>query len=669
VSSSRRGIPPSQILLPGCEDTVKLTPEYGLRYTPAVKRFTVLAALAVMAHACAATDTSQPRSGRQASGKPGRVVLASLDGLSATRHRENLRQGVYTDPEGLSAFEANGYVVESAIPVNPALTSVSHASMATGAFPAVTGIVANRFHLPGTPIAQGVSGFDAPLGAEPLWQAFRRQGRRVGVLTFPACDATSPSRTADFGMLYVNTPSARAAIVTLAASQFVAVTVPAGWASYSPPRVATIPVKLAGAAGPTIATFTLTALDASDDRVANFDTLVVDDDADLANGILARVHTGEWFPLRVRAPHPDGGTRTVGSWCLLQTLSPDLSLVKLYRGAFFSTEAYPRAFRERLDESAGFWPGPGDDRALERALSGQEGLQVSDFMEQTRRFSEFFNACARTAFASETFDLLMLYQPVVDEVEHVLVVTDLRQKAYSEAFAATARGAVTQAFQITDRAVGELARSLDLSRDALVVVSDHGMAPVWETVHLNQLLQHAGLAAAEEGERGWRVKANSKIVAFGSSGCANLYVNLKGREPSGVVEPAELEAVVRAAAVALANAQVDGHDLVEAMYRREDLAPLGMDNPNAGDLVVFMRPGIMATSEIGPPGAPFHTPADIAGQHGFLNTHPEVAAVWLARGAGVPAHHVKSASLTEVASFVAHIAGVQPPAQARPWRP
>ena len=189
---------------------------------------------------------------------------------------------------------------------------------------------------------------------------------------------------------------------------------------------------------------------------------------------------------------------------------------------------------------------------------------------------------------------------------------------------------------MADRAVGELARSLDLSHDALVVVSDHGMAPVWETVHVNQLLQHAGLAQAEEGERGWRVKSSSRIVAFGSSGCANLYVNLKGREPSGVVEPDEREAVIRAAAAALANAQVDGTDVVEAMYRREDLGPLGLDNPNAGDLVVFMYPGFTATSEIGAPGSPFHAPAGVAGQHGFLNTHPEMAAVWLARGAVGP---------------------------------
>ena len=634
-----------------------------------MRELKVVAVLALLAHACAATDSTQPGPGQKPPVSGGRVVLISLDGLAASRHRENLRDALYTDRDGLAVFEATGYVVESAIPVNPPLTSVSHTSMATGALPSVTGIVANRFHLPGTPILQDASGFDAELGAEPLWQALRRQGRRVGVLTFPSCDGASPARTADFGMLYVNVPFARAQTVSIDAARFSAITLPAGWASHSPARRATMTVDLVGVGAPVAASFTLTVLDTTDDRVANYDTLVVDDDADLANGTLARVRVGEWFPLSVRLPHPDGGTRSVGSWCLLQTLAPDVSQVKFYRGAFFSTEAYPRAFRERLEEQAGFWPGPGDERALERALAGQDGLQLVDFMEQTRHFSEFFNACARTAVASERFDLLMLYQPVVDEVQHVLLVTDPRQRAYSKSFVVTARSAVTEVYRMADRAVSELARPLDFSRDALVVVSDHGMAPVWETVNVNQLLQHAGLAQAEEGDRGWRVRSNSRIVAFGSGGCANLYVNLKGREPSGVVEPDEREAVIRAAAAALANAQVDGTDVVEAMYRREDLGPLGLDSPNAGDLVVFMHPGFTATSEIGAPGSPFHAPARIAGQHGFLNTHPEMAAVWLARGAGVPVRRVETVPLTAVAAFVASLAGVQPPAQARPWSP
>ncbi len=624
--------------------------------------------LLALAAACTATAPTAGTAPASPVAPARRVVLLSLDGLAATRHRELLRQGAYRDPAGLAAFENGGYVVEQALPAEPTLTAVSHASIATGAFPALTAIVSNRFHLPGTPITMGVSGFDVPWGAESLWQAFRRQGKRVGVLAFPGCDHTIAARSGDFGMVYVNAPFASPQEVTLDGAAFAPAAPAAAGTSFSPSRRATLSVAFIASGLPATATFTLTALDTTDDGKPNYDTLVVTNDADPSAGVIARAHAGEWFPIRLRAPHPDGGIRTVGAWCLLQALPADLAAVKIYRGGFFALEAYPREFREALDDAAGFWPGPGDDPALAQGEEGRDGLRLADYMAQTERFSEFFTACAKLAVSRERFDLLMLYQPVVDEVEHELLLTDPRQKAFSKARSEAALGAVRQAFLIADRAVGGLARAIDVASDALVVVSDHGMAPVWENVNVNQLLQQAGLAEGELVGGKWRVKASSRMEAYSAGGASHLYLNLAGREPGGVVAPDQADGVIETAAAALARLQVDGENAVEAMYRRDQLAALGLESPNAGDLVVFLTPGFAATSAIGPPSAPVHEPTDLCGQHGYRNTHAEIAAVWLARGAAVPARRVGKESLTEVASFVAHLAGVAPPTNARSWR-
>lgn len=581
-------------------------------------------------------------------------------------HDRMLRRGVYRDPDGLAAF-ASGFTVARAIPVNPTVTAVNHIALACGAFPSVTGIAGNSFHRPGTALNESASGFAAPIAAETLWQAFRRQGKRVGVLGFPGCDGNGPARRADFGLLYVNTPFAPAATVRLAAADFVAVTIPASVRRFAPGRRARFTVTLASGSFSASASFFLTALDTIDDGITSYDTLVVDDDEDMSDGVLATVHPGEWFPLTLRTPHSDGGMRTVGAWCLLQALAPDLAEVKFYRGAFFAGEAYPRSFREAIESSAGFWPGPGDDAALERTLTRQDGLQVADIMAQTRRFAEYFSAVARVACVRETFGLLMLYHPEVDEIEHLMLLDDPRQPNYSEGLRATADEAVAGVYGIADHALGELVRTLDLSHDAVVVVSDHGMASAWEDVHVNQLLARAGLLKAEQVDGSWRVAASSSMLAHATGGSARIYLNLRNREQGGVVSPERQAELVQQAAAALARFQVDGYDVVEAMFRRDELAGIGLDTANAGDLVVFLNPGFNATSRIGPREMAVHEPTSLYGHHGYRNTHPEMAAIWLARGAAVPTQHLPERSLTEVASFVAHLAGVAPPAQARPW--
>ncbi len=601
--------------------------------------------------------SSQPRAAR--------VALLSHDGMAAERHADVLARHGYLDPDGFAAFSGAGYVVREAVPVNPTLTSVNHASIATGTHPGRTGIVANLFHLPGTSLTHTVSGFDHPWQAEPLWHAFRRQGRRAGVLLFPGCDGATPERTADFAMVYVNEPlSAVAEMVELVASSFAEAGRPPRPGD-APPRRATLTVPLTGAGLPAAASFALTAEDSVPDGEAAWDTLLVDDDGDPANGVFARVRAGEWFPVRLVAGHGDGGTRTVGGWCLLQRLDADLRRVILYRGAWFATEAYPRSFRELLDREVGFWPGPPDGRALAARLRGKVGLSVDEYVAQVARFSEYLNACVRTTARHQAFDLLLAYQPIIDEVQHTLLITQPRQLPFTPGLAATADEAIVATYRIADRAVGELARALDLQQDALVVVSDHGIAPLWEVVHLNEVLRLAGLAEVEGSGGSQRVSGRSRMAAVGTGGCAHLYVNLVGREEGGVVPEAERDELVRRAAQVLALLEVDGQPVVSEMFRREELDPLGLNSPNSGDLVVFMREGFAATSRI---GGPVHEPASYNGQHGHRNSAAGMAAVWMARGAGVPARTVRRASLTEVAAFVAHLAGVQPPRDAEPWR-
>lgn len=627
------------------------------RYTCGMRRTPTALVLATLSLA-SCRGTAPPSAPVGAGTHARRVVLLSIDGLAGPAHRDAVRRGVYRDPDGLAAFERGGFSVDWVRPVNPSLTSVNHASIATGAAPSSTGIVSNTFRPHGAAFGTTVSGFDAPIGAETLWESLRRQGKRAGVITFPGCDGRTPERTAAFGLVYVNTPFARSAIVRLGDADF---SLPDGGAQAAPdapPRTASLQVSLRAGDATVPAAFVLTALDTVEDGKRAYDTLVADQDDDTSNGTLGRARAGEWFPLQVVAPHPDGGARTIGAWCIVQALAPDLAEVRLYRGAFNAVEGYPRAFRERIEKEASFWPGAPDEVHLERGISGGDGIEVRDYLAQAARFSAFFTAATIAAVRGERFDVLLTYQPVVDEVGHAFTLRDPRQAAWSKTNEVLAAAATDEVLRIADRAVGELSRSLDLSRDALVVVSDHGMVPVWEAIHINEALRRAGLADTEEGPRGPRLAPTSRAAAVCSGGVAHVYVNLA---PGGPVPAGERGEVVRQAARALALLEVDGDAVVEAMARREDAAKWGLDHPNSGDLVVFLKPGYVPTGSI---GGRIHEPTNLVGQHGFLSHHRDLGAVWLARGAGVPAARRSDATLTEVAAFVSRLAGVEPPAGA-----
>ena len=166
--------------------------------------------LAASLACCSGAPPARPAAGAQ----PRRVILISLDGGGTLTLHELYRRGLLHGG-GFDRFFREGQVADALIPVDPTLTSTNHISLATGFPPAATGIVANQFHAAGSPAAQKANGFDTAIGTETLWEAARRQGRRVGSLAWPGTDAKGERRTADWGMLYNNDPDHEAQVLTL----------------------------------------------------------------------------------------------------------------------------------------------------------------------------------------------------------------------------------------------------------------------------------------------------------------------------------------------------------------------------------------------------------------------------------------------------------------------
>ena len=82
-----------------------------------------------------------------------KVVLLSLDGAQRRQLHRLYREGTLT-AGGFSRFFREGQVADRLIPVDPALTSPNHISLATGYPAGQTGIVSNLYHPAGAPFSR-----------------------------------------------------------------------------------------------------------------------------------------------------------------------------------------------------------------------------------------------------------------------------------------------------------------------------------------------------------------------------------------------------------------------------------------------------------------------------------------------------------------------------------
>lgn len=506
-----------------------------------------------------------------------RVVVMSFDGLGAD---ELARQA------GLPAFEhlARAGTTARVIPVNPTLTAPAHVSILTGTDPQVHGIVANRFHIAGRPPAEVAHGMHTATAVETLVSAARRQGKRVGVAPFPTMDATTPDRTADFGIVWTP-PAVQGRVIRLTRADFKREWVPPTWTAPAPRRASFSPVMRArlewSASRALRVDVDIVARDTTDDGRENYDAYVVESgDRELP------VDSRGWFPI---------SREHSGSWSKILATTPSLD-VTFYQGPISRTRAYPASYRAMLDEEVGFWPGLPDD---------QSEIGPDTFTEQMERLADFLTRAQVLTLQRMDFDLLLAYQPVIDEAAHNFLGYDA--------------SVIARAYAAADRAAGLVGAQLDANRDALIVTGDHGLVPVERMVNMNRFLEEQGFAPR------WR--------AYASNAVAHLY------RFSG---PDDSDALVKALAAS-------GH------FERVQKKTAAMHR-NSGDIVVTAFPAIGLSMSDEPPvvGEP-----DSYGHHGALNTHREMHTILFASGAGVPRTVVgEEIAQTRIARFVAGLLGI-----------
>jgi predicted AlkP superfamily phosphohydrolase/phosphomutase len=592
-----------------------------------------------------------------------RVALVGIDGFSPLWMDRFLGEGKLPC---LGAIAANGITVPLRSTL-PATTPVAWATVATGCSPSVTGIEANLIHRPGDRLDRRLGPYAHRCQAEPLWATAGRAGKRSYVVKFPV---SYPSSTASFrldgaagwaGLKCLHEHSSAAAADSLApapGSELGAVD--EAWLSDSSRdhpllwRGRWVLTSLWG--GPPLTLHVSIEGFADGPRV----TIAEAPDWDLS---LVRLASGDLSePLTVHA----AGRRGEGEFSfrvkVLECAGDPLRL-RLYHTVVHERRGH--------SEPAEIWDrhlaavGPIEEQTDPFVLFGG-GIDLATQFEIFRLNADWLARAAVSLLTNEVWDLFMIQVHFTDWAHHMLEGgLDPRHPDFRPEAAAGYEAALLASYRMADEVVGAIQRVLEPDTD-LVVLGDHGQDLHHTTVHVNEWLASEGLLVwqGEGDEVDW---ARTQVFAAGNF----VYLNLEGREPTGIVPPAAaagLEARVIEGLLSLQDPARHGRPILTAGVK-EHFEPLGAHGAGAGDVVFVCSSGYQSRNGRATGGG-LYTPTRLlreftSGHDHFWPFDPRLQTRLFAAGPSFrPGYrHARSESLMDVAPTVCAALGIEPSPQ------
>jgi len=270
--------------------------------------------------------------------------------------------------------------------------------------------------------------------------------------------------------------------------------------------------------------------------------------------------------------------------------------------------SHPPEYAAELAEATGrfYTQGmPEDTKAFKTDL-----LTAAEFLAQARIAGE--ENRHQFTYVLDRFEggLLFYYFGNVDQVSHMMWrARDPGHPKYNAAEDAPYATVIEELYQGLDAVVSETLSRLG-PEDLLVVMSDHGFTSWRRAFHLNSWLRDNGYLALlnpnlreDPGLFGNVDWSRTKAYALGLNG---LYVNVRGREKDGIVEPAARESVAAEIAgklLAVIDPQT-GTNAITKVYRREQVYHVSSDDQAAPDLIVGYAKGTRGSDESALGGLP-----------------------------------------------------------------
>jgi len=191
------------------------------------------------------------------------------------------------------------------------------------------------------------------------------------------------------------------------------------------------------------------------------------------------------------------------------------------------------------------------------------------------------------AFLKGDDDLLVQQFEFPDRVAHVFWrLMDPQHPAYDPKLVPQWGDALLRAYQLMDSIVGDAMRAAEANHAALIVLSDHGFTSFRKAVNYNTWLVMNGYLVLKSGVQ---VKARTVEMLFDQGqfwenvdwsksrayamGLGEVYINLKGREAQGIVNPGPeydaLKAELKKSLLSMTDPETGEHPVRRVLAREE----------------------------------------------------------------------------------------------------
>ena len=525
---------------------------------------------------------------------PEKLILIGVDGAIPEFTQRMMKQGVFG----------------SVLSPYPTVTPNNWTSLVTGAWAGTTGITDYHIHHPGEPLNVIYSGFNTrECRAEYLWNAAERAGKKVLLMKFSASwpptikrgiqvDGCGPNWTDEvheicgenlfttmkgypLSSLIKFKPLDDVKDVLVAPLEFkphfqFIRRIQAYHTTFSSFVLNLDSVKSA----------TLYAFLVSEDGV--YKHLIISKSKSMEESV-GKLSEGEWSDwIKITFATEKGGLEGMVRFKLIE-LSEDAERFRLYATHIMPVKGWtmPESLGpELLEMFGGFVERPGWDGRTRGWIDDETFLELVEY--QNRWMAE----ASCYLMKKYNCDALFLQTHGPDYAHHLYLnnadpVTNPDEKS-REYYCRV----LEEVYRSVDRLVGRISELMD-EKTLMVIVSDHGAQPFIAHINVWQILIDAGLLCMKKDEKGNMVIDWSKTKAVPQRNCY-IYVNLKGRDPQGIVEPGEEYERVRDKIIDLLMDYRDektGKKPFSLVLKKEDATILGLYGDRIGDIIYAVNPG------------------------------------------------------------------------------